>query len=109
MMLELGAQSSGHLEQNAKLFHGGIKPGQVITLSRRGARQPIFSEIVGFQANTSAVKTLDLAQKVMALYKLPCANPSDSLETYASRCAEIVRKRNVALALKRKAEFRKST
>lgn len=102
MMLELGAQSSGHLEQHAKLLHGGLKPGHVITCSRRGQKQPVFSEITGFHENTSAVTTLQLAAKVMALYKLPCPNPGEDLDAYSSRCALITRARNVRLALARK-------
>lgn len=103
MLLELGAQSSGHLEQHAKLLHGGLKPGQVIVLSRRGQKQPIYSEITGERPNTSAVNTLDLATKVMALYQLPCPNPSENLEHYSARLADLVRKRNVRHALDMKA------
>ena len=103
MMLELGAQSSGHLEQHAKLLHGGLKAGQTITCSRRGQRQPVFSEVTGFHENTSAVSMIDLAVKVMAIYKLPCNNPGDDLETYSHRLANMVRIRNKRLALDWKA------
>lgn len=103
MMLEMGAQSSGHLEQHAKLLHGGLKPGQVLSCSRRGQRQPLFSEITDFRSGTSAVDTLHLAAKVMAIYKLPCFNPTEDLECYSARCAGMVRIRNRRLALDWKA------
>lgn len=102
-LLELGAQASGHLEQHAKLLHGGLKPGQVVNCSRRGLRQPVYSEIVDFHVGTTPMDTLHLANKVMALYKMPCINPSENLEGYAMRIAGMVRKRNQRLALEWKA------
>jgi len=102
MMLELGAQSSGHLEQHAKLMHHGLRSGQVIRCQRRGQKQPIYTEITDCQQNVTAVAPIDLASKVMALYKLPCSNPGDTIDDYSSRLAGIVRIRNERLALELK-------
>jgi hypothetical protein len=103
MLLELGAQSSGHLEQHAELLHGGLRPGLIINCSRRGQKQPVYSEITGSQENVSAVSKLALAAKVMALYKLPCPNPTEDLDRYSERLVGMVRGRNVRLSLEMRA------
>lgn len=97
-MVELGAQSAGHLEQHCKLLHGGMKAGQVIRLQRRGAKSPVHSEVVRFQENASPVTQLNLAKHVMALYKFPPPNPSEDIERYSIRVQESVRLRNTRIA-----------
>lgn len=97
-MVELGAQSAAHLEQHCKLLHGGMIPGQVISLKRRSAKAPVNSEVVRFQENVSAVTQLNLAKHVMALYKFPPPNPSETIETYSVRIQESVRLRNERIA-----------
>ena len=85
MLLELGSQSAATLEQHCKLLHGGMKPGHVIELSRRGAKHPVHSEVLRFQENCNAIDQLTLAQRVMAVYKFPPPNPCDTLESYEQR------------------------
>ncbi len=97
-MLELGAQSAAHLEQHCKLLHGGMTPGQVIALSRRTAKSPVYSEVVRFQANVSPVSLLSLAQHVLAMYKYPPPNPQDDLTRYEARVREACKLRNRRLA-----------
>jgi hypothetical protein len=87
-LLELGAQSAASLEQHCKLLHGGMKPGHVLSLFRRTAKSPVHSEVLRFQENASAVTTLTLAQRVLALYKFPPPNPNETLERYEGRIRE---------------------
>lgn len=102
-MLELGAQSSAHLEQHARLLHGGLCPGQVVQLFRKSAKAPVYSEIVREQAGASEVIPLDLAAHVMALYKFPPPNPGQSIEQYEAnvRKVALVRVRRAADSLLR--------
>jgi len=92
-ILELGSQSSSSLEQHCKLLHGGMRPGLVIRLSRRGAKKPVASEVLRFQERCSEVSMLDLATKVMAVYKFPPPNPGEELHDYSARCARCARVR----------------
>lgn len=92
-ILELAAQSSSYFEQHAKLFHGGMIPGLVFQLSRRGDKQPIISEVVRFQDKCAEVCHLTLAAHVMALYKFPCPNPGEDLAAYEGRCRLIAKVR----------------
>lgn len=93
-LLELGAASSGGFEQHAKFSGGGMTPGQVFELSRRGNKSPIYSELVRRQDVGSVVTHLDLAVHVMALYKFPPANPEESIEQYEVRCRLLAQRRN---------------
>lgn len=97
-LLELGAQSAGHLEQHARLLHGGLVPGLVFELSRRGAKSPVHSEVVRVQPGATEVDRLTLAQRVLAVYKYPCCNPGDSIAEYESRIHAIAQRRNQYLA-----------
>ena len=92
--LELGGQSASHFEQHAKMLHGGMTPGLVFELSRRGAKSPVHSEVSRVQESVDAVPRLLLAQRVMALYKFPCCNPGDTIEQYESRLRSIAQRRN---------------
>lgn len=93
-MLELGALSASHFEQNAKLLHGGMNPGLVVLLSRKGPKQPVKSEGLRVQENCSEVSTLDLCAHVMALYKFPCPNPNEGLLGYELRCRQLAKVRS---------------
>jgi len=103
-LLELGSQSSSLFEQHSKLLHGGLKPGQVYELSRTGKKQPVRSECVRFQEGVSPVPVLVLAHRVLALYRFPGPNPSESIEQYESRMRTLAQRRNVQLALQIKAK-----
>lgn len=92
-ILELASQSASHFELHAKLLHGGLRAGLVVQLERRGAKSPVRSEGVRFQENCSEVSQLELAQRVMALYKFPCPNCGEDLATYEIRCRGIARVR----------------
>jgi len=97
-LLELGAQSASHLEQHCKLLHGGLRAGLVLELSRRGAKQPVHSEVVRFQAGAESVPLLLLATRVMALYKFPPPNSEEALVEYEVRVRRCCNVRNVRLA-----------
>lgn len=84
-LVELGAQSASHMEQQAKLLHGGLTPGQEWTLRRRTDKAPIYTECTGQRQASSEVLPLQIAAKVMALYKYPCPNPTENLEQYDAR------------------------
>lgn len=92
-ILELASQSSSYFEQHAKLLGGGMVPGLVFSLSRRGAKQPVRSEIVRKQENCAEVAELELAAHVMALYKFPCPNPGDTMLSYEARCRGVAKVR----------------
>lgn len=92
-ILELGAQSASHFEQHAKLFHGGMIPGLVFELTRRGAKQPVRSQVIRVKEGCREVEDLELATRVMALYKFPCPNPEEGLVDYSDRLARIARVR----------------
>lgn len=92
-ILELGGQSSNQLEQHCKLLHGGMRVGHVLRLIRRGAKQPVHSEVVRHQDNCAEVAPLDLAAKCMALYKFPPPNPGEDLVAYSERCARMSKMR----------------
>lgn len=90
-MLELSALASSHFEQHAKLLHGGIRPGLVVELSRRGRRSPVRAEVVAVRENVAAVPVLEFAPKVMALYSLPGPNPGETFAEYEQRLVRVVR------------------
>jgi hypothetical protein len=92
-LLELGAQSATNFEQHAKLLHGGMVPGLVFELSRTGAKKPVRAEVVRSVEKALSVDDLELAWHVMALYKLPCPNPGETLEEYDRRLSLITRVR----------------
>jgi hypothetical protein len=90
-ILELGSQSASYLEQHAKFCHKGLAVGHVYELSRKGDKRPVRSEYVRSVPDTQPVAHLDLATHVMALYKYPCPNPGEELETYERRCRSVAR------------------
>jgi hypothetical protein len=92
-ILELASQSASHFEQHAKLLHSGLRPGLVFSLQRRGAKSPVRSEVVRFQEKCSEVSALELATRVMAIYKYPCPNPGEDLFAYELRCRGVARVR----------------
>lgn len=106
-VLELGAQSAALFEQHAKLLHGGLVPGLVFELRRRGAKSPVHSEVVRTQEGVSEIDRLTLAQRVLAVYKYPPCNPGDSIEVYEKRVQTIAQRRNEFLA--RELEKRQSS
>jgi len=93
-LLELGSLSASHLEQHCKLLHGGMKPGHVLSLSRRSAKSPVTSEVVRFQEGCQAVDHMTLIQRTMVLFKLPCPNPNETLESYEARIRGLCQVRN---------------
>lgn len=88
-ILEMSSMASSNFEQHAKLLHGGMQVGQLVEFSRRGAKSPIYGEIVEQCAGVVAVPFMLFASRVMALYHLPAANPSESLERYEERLRAI--------------------
>lgn len=92
-ILELASQSASHFEQHAKLLHGGMVPGLVFSLARKGAKSPVFSEVIRQQGNCTEVSQLDLATHVMALFKFPLPNPGEDLFRYEERCRAIAKVR----------------
>lgn len=92
-ILELASQSASHFEQHAKLLGGGMRCGLVFSLERRGAKHPVRSEIVREQERCSEVALLELATRVMALYKFPCPNPGEDLVQYELRCRTVAKVR----------------
>lgn len=88
-ILELGSQSAAYFEQHAKLLCGGMVSGLIFSLSRKGAKSPVRSEVVRTQPGCSDVSVLELASHVMALYKFPCPNPGETIETYETRCRAV--------------------
>lgn len=92
-IVELGSLSASHLEQHCKLLHSGMKPGLVVSLSRRGLKQPVRSEVLRTQPGCTEVSQLDLASKVMVLYKFPGPNPGEELLQYEERVRKIAKVR----------------
>lgn len=92
-IVELGAQSSSLFEQHCKFTHGGMREGLVLCLSRKGAKSPVYAEVIRCQEGCSEVALLELACHVMALYKFPCPNPGEDLVTYEVRCRAIAKVR----------------
>lgn len=97
-LLELGAFSANDFEQHAKLLHGGLRPGLVFRVSRRGGKSPLHSECLEELPNVSEVTLLTLAQRVLAIYKFPCSNPDEDIERYEARIRAIALRRNEHLA-----------
>lgn len=93
-LVELGALSASNLEQHCKLLHAGMNPGQVLELSRRTSKSPVYSECVRVQAGASEISTIDLATHVLALYKFPPPNPGELIEGYEVRIRQACRRRN---------------
>lgn len=92
-ILELASQSASHFEQHAKLLGGGMRVGLVFALERRGAKHPVRSEIVREQDKCSEVAMLELAARVMSLYKFPCPNPGEDVTAYEMRCRLVAKVR----------------
>lgn len=97
-MLELGVQSAAAFEQHCKLLHLGMRPGQVMRLVRRTAKGGVFSECIDFREGVREVAELDLARRVMALYKFPPPNVGEDLLEFGDRCALMARTRNDQIA-----------
>lgn len=93
-IVELGAVSANDLEQHLKLLHGGLRPGVVVELSRRTAKAPIRSEFVRCVEGAKEVDRLILCQRVMAVYKFPPCNPTDSIGEYEQRIRQMAIRRN---------------
>lgn len=94
-ILELSAVSASHFEQHCKLLHGGIRPGLVVELRRRGHKSPVHSEVVGTVGTATAVPMLKFVGLVMALYHFPGANPGESFDHYEKRLRQMVLSRSV--------------
>lgn len=103
-LVELGAQAASHMEQAANLLHGGFLPGQEWLLKRRTDKSPIHSECTGHRQVGGEVLPIQLAAKVMAIYKYPCPNPYEEIESYDRRLHEMAvrRCRSAAVTLKGK-------
>jgi len=70
-----------------------MTPGQVYRLVRKGAKNPVKSEIIRIQERVSQVDTLDLAAHVLALYKFPPPNPGEDLLKFEERSRRVARVR----------------
>lgn len=92
-ILELSSLASSHLEQHCKLLHGGIRPGLVLRLSRRGQKQPIRSEVVGFREGATSPSAELFASRVLAIYNYPPCNPSENMLDYEKRIRSAARTR----------------
>lgn len=99
-IVELGAQSSTHLEQHLKLLHNGFVPGLEIRLLRRSAKSPVYGEVVGRVEGCNVVPRFELARRVLALYKFPPCNPNEPWESYETRIAAMARRRNEQISLR---------
>jgi len=89
-ILELSSTSASHFEQHCKLLHGGIRPGLVVRLSRRGRKQPVYSEVVSCIETASTVPLLDFVGKVMILFHFPGPNPGEDFPSYETRLRAMV-------------------
>lgn len=98
MLLEMSSVSASHLEQHAKLLHGGLRPGLEVRCKRSAPKQPVHSEILGFREGAKSVPQIILAQRVLAIYKFPPANPNEDLGSYERRCRLMAVVRNRRLA-----------
>lgn len=101
-ILELSPVASAHLGQHAKLLHGGLSVGQEVEFSRAGAKKPLYAEIVEQRVGVTAASFLMFVSRVMALFHLPAANPSETIEAYEARLRGICITRNLR-------EFEKQT
>lgn len=97
-ILELASMSSSHLEQHAKLLHGGLRPGLQVRLSRRSAKSPIHSEVVGELAGVEAADLMTFASRVMAIYQMAPSNPGETIADYGQRLAHAARQRGEVVA-----------
>ena len=88
-ILEMSPVASANLEQHARLLHSGLTVGQLVEFSRRGAKSPIHAEIVEQRVGVNEVPFLMFVSRVMSLYHLPAANPSESIEAYEKRLRAI--------------------
>lgn len=85
MLLELPSIAASHLEQHLKLLHGGMRPGCVLSLSRRGRKSPIYSECIGLRDTCSSPPLLFVLGAVMAIYQFPPPNPCEDVASYDAR------------------------
>lgn len=89
-ILELSAVSASHFEQHCKLLHGGIRPGLVVVLRRRGHKSPVHSEVVRTVKTACSVPLIRFVGYVMALYHFPGANPGEEFADYEARLRQMV-------------------
>jgi predicted RNA-binding Zn-ribbon protein involved in translation (DUF1610 family) len=92
-LLELAAQSSSGFEQHAKFMGGGMIVGQVFRVQRRTDKAPVKAELLRVQERCAEVPHLELAKRVMALYKFPCPNPGEDIASYEHRCRLVAKVR----------------
>jgi hypothetical protein len=97
-LLELSAVSASHFEQHCRLLHGGMRPGLEFNASRRTVKRPVYTQVTGFKEGTQNINHFDLAMHVMLLYKLPCPNPGENIESYEERLRIMTKIRNRRLA-----------
>jgi len=93
-IVELGSQSSSHLEQHCKLLFGGLKAGHVIRLTRRGRKAPVYSEVVDFRPGVQSISQEQLSSRVAAIYHLPGINPGEAFDAYEMRLQKMMNVRN---------------
>jgi len=92
-ILELSAMASSHFEQHCKFLHGGIRPGLIVQLSRKGTKQPIRSEVIGEHEGARVVEFGLFVARVMAVYNYPPCNPHEPIEVYERRLQAAARVR----------------
>lgn len=97
-LIEFGAKSASYLEQHAKLLYGGMRPGLIFRFTRRGAKNPVHSEVIGEKPGCTEPSMLKIAQRVMAIYKFPPPNPGEELCDYSERCSRLAKVRTDRIA-----------
>jgi len=101
-LLEVGGATVSAFEMHAGLLHGGLRPGLEFELWRKARNMPVQGEIMEFHPDTRAIDPAAMMSRVMALYKMPPINPSETLEEYGERLEKMacLRAEHVAGRLK---------
>lgn len=102
-LLELSSASSANLEQHCKLLHSALTPGQVVRMKRTGNRSPVRFEVLETRTTTRALTLLEVAARVMVLFKFPMPHPNEGIDEYQIRTQASARLRADGYAAKIKA------
>lgn len=90
VLLELSPLAAADLEQNCRMLEGGFRPGLTVCFSRRSARAPMRSEVLGSGGSCDPVPHETWITAVMAVYGMPAVHAGESLADYGARTASRV-------------------
>lgn len=94
-LLELSAHAAADLEQRCRFVGSAVRAGTQVEISRKSAKAPIRSEIIGQIEKPSLAQAHEWLTPLMAIFGLPFVKPAETLEHYGARvCPFVIERAN---------------